>query len=174
MSGAEVVKWRGHFFTSFGQCLEAWKITHTHWQKQLELTVTMTKLFLRLPLLWSYSSSSVRLLSATLLSLLLPMNHKRMKQSRSSQVNTLWLGYRGNAGSNSQGDAGFRILPGTRTQNVFLLVLQWKCDWLLFIFLPLPVWLLNQLNLQSKCFAKGPLKTHLRLYFKRLKGWNQS
>lgn len=43
-------------------------------------------------------------------SLSLSMNHKCMKQRRSSHVNRLWLGYRGNAGINSHGDAAFRFL----------------------------------------------------------------
>lgn len=61
---------------------------------------------------------------------------KCMKQNRSSHVNTLWLGYCGNAGSNSQGGAVFRFLPRMHrhTLKMFsLLVLEWKHAWAVFL-----------------------------------------
>lgn len=83
-----------------------------HWQKtgrQVQLSKWLSYFFTSL---FFDPSSTVRLLSATVLSLALPVNHEFMKQSWSSQVNVLWLSYHGNAGSNSQGDAALRILPG--------------------------------------------------------------
>lgn len=111
---------------------------HTDWQKigrRVQLSKWLSYFFTSI---FFDPSSTVRLLSATVLSLALPVNHECMKQSRSSQVNVLWLSYHGNAGSNSQGDAVLRILPGTRNhthterQNVSLLLLQWKHDRILF------------------------------------------
>lgn len=68
-----------------------------------------------LPLLWSHSSSHACLLLEAPLSPFLLMNHECMKRSEGGQVNVPWLRYYGDTGSNSQGEAVFRILPHSHT-----------------------------------------------------------